>query len=560
MAGRFIAVSVVLGVLTLQSYSYGTVVTDVRIKAGPKGLALVFETDKPFTQSYSKKLEKNNTVITLTLKNCIWAQGAFSFSDFPAGSPVKTISTKKAGTGVSCTVVLMQRILGEVLARMIDNKVVFLLSNEPYGDFEWNSSAAPQAPVAQPSQAVRTPQTQESQAGADQNTIPAALSSIHQSRRDAVEQLVIETDSPVPTNVKDMGTVIVAVFLNTKNGLDKSRYVLPANSFFKMLTIRQSMSNGVPKIGIRIEKATFSTSACFFQSHPRGIILYAIHQDIKPFSELSWWVADMGVPFHYAFKELPAADHLPAQQQQVVEKKGVPYPEPAVTARVVVIGDRVNLRSEPASQKPGTVLKKLKRGTTGTQLKKQGAWCYLELDKTREKGWVTTAMISDSTQLTKEQWETVAGTGPKSAPPQPQAYDEVSDAAPSPGTGSTAAFPKPQSLDNALLALQKKGVGGIPSYKVYGRDPFIPLTDYSQSRSTLPDVENSVLAGILYDEKDRVALVETRGKDQVAFALREGEPVLHGRLQKITPNSAVFLIEDGGLYRQFVLRMKIKKE
>jgi hypothetical protein len=342
--------------------------------------------------------------------------------------------------------------------------------------------------------------------------------------------------------------------------LDKSRYVLPKNSFFKNLTIRQSLSNGVPKVGIRIEKAALSTGACFSQSQPRGIILYVIHQDSKPFSGLSWWVADMGAPFYYAFKELPAADHLPLQQQQLVEKKEVPYPEPALKARVVVIGDRVNLRSEPASRKPETVIKKLRRGTTGTQLRKQGTWCYLELDKTKERGWVTTTMISDSTQLTQEQWETVSGIRQKSMPAAAPMYDEVSDAVPPPGKESTAAFPKPQSLDSALLALQRKGVGGIPSYKIYGRDPFIPLTEYSMSRNQLPDVENSVLAGILYDARDRVALVETRGKDQGAFALREGEPVLHGRLQKITPNSAIFLIEDGGLYRQFALKMKIKKE
>ena len=95
--------------------------------------ALIVEANEPFIQSYSKKLEKKNTIITVTVNNCAWAQEAFSFSDFPAGSPVKKISTKKAGAGASCTVVLTQRILGAVLARMVDNKIVFLDIIHPPG-------------------------------------------------------------------------------------------------------------------------------------------------------------------------------------------------------------------------------------------------------------------------------------------------------------------------------------------------------------------------------------------------------------------------------------------
>ncbi|MCL1945630.1 MAG: hypothetical protein FWF51_00555 [Chitinivibrionia bacterium] len=85
----------------------------------------------------------------------------------------------------------------------------------------------------------------------------------------------------------------------------------------------------------------------------------------------------------------------------------------------------------------------------------------------------------------------------------------------------------------------------IYAYRRKGRDPFLPLDKSDFIREGLPNVNNVTLVGILYDDKDALALFEERvGTDITSFTMRIGDPVVSGKLLRIEPNKVVFLLRE----------------
>jgi len=73
-------------------------------------------------------------------------------------------------------------------------------------------------------------------------------------------------------------------------------------------------------------------------------------------------------------------------------------------------------------------------------------------------------------------------------------------------------------------------------------------------------VESCTLVGILYDRLDRVALLEDNSKGGEAFAIRERDAISNGRVLKIRENEVIFLLNEAGFSRKFVLRLNPKEE
>jgi hypothetical protein len=302
-------------------------------------------------------------------------------------------------------------------------------------------------------------------------------------------------------------------------------------------------------MGLFIEKSKMPVTSCFSRIEERRLVVYAIHAEQKSFTGLSWWAADLAIPTAYLFREIPLSQQLSVPLSAVKTRGKRNAPE-----RIVIIRDKVNLRSNP---RMGTVRKVLRIGTIAELIEKKGPWSSIHLI-TGIDGWVSSLFISDSISMGKTRWAQVTGLAQKPVVPDPGLPGRVIDPAFLPVQGASTSSSAAASDDGSAYQ-QKNILTGISPYRVYGRDPYIPLTDYNPDENTLPDVENSLLVGVLYDARDRVALIEVTNKKQAAFALREGEPVLHGRLRKITPASALFLIEEAGVYRQFVLTMRKKK-
>ncbi|MDR2578510.1 MAG: hypothetical protein LBC70_06855 [Chitinispirillales bacterium] len=136
----------------------------------------------------------------------------------------------------------------------------------------------------------------------------------------------------------------------------------------------------------------------------------------------------------------------------------------------------------------------------------------------------------------------------QSAPPPP--------AAPviTPPRGDT---PRPRSTPATPAASEVTRVspeGQLVRYRVYGRDPFVPLVR-DTTDSELPRVENLRLVGILEDSRERIALVEDFRDNNKAFALRTNDPVEFGRVLRIDRNRVVFIIRDFDVSRSYTLSL-----
>ncbi|MCL2219828.1 MAG: hypothetical protein FWC23_07235 [Chitinispirillia bacterium] len=96
--------------------------------------------------------------------------------------------------------------------------------------------------------------------------------------------------------------------------------------------------------------------------------------------------------------------------------------------------------------------------------------------------------------------------------------------------------------------------GELVRYKVFGRDPFVPLVKDTAS-TELPRVENLRLVGVLEDYRESIALVEDFKNANRSFALRVNDPVEHGRVLRVQRDRVVFLIKDFDVSRSYVLML-----
>ena len=68
-------------------------------------------------------------------------------------------------------------------------------------------------------------------------------------------------------------------------------------------------------------------------------------------------------------------------------------------------------------------------------------------------------------------------------------------------------------------------------------------------------MENLKLVGILFDNTDRLALLEDRVNNRRPFALREEDQIDHGKVLKIYKDKVVFLLTEYGISRSYTMRL-----
>jgi hypothetical protein len=168
---------------------------------------------------------------------------------------------------------------------------------------------------------------------------------------------------------------------------------------------------------------------------------------------------------------------------------------------------------------------------------------------------VDSSTLADTVSDAGEDEHLVASTREVVAPPP--AVPAMTDSVPeeSEVNGSTNADAEKPKSDSS----SKVNASPIV-YKPRGRDPFLPLDEVPVDDMALPDVEKSALVGILFDNRERVALLEEKGGKGVAYALRERDPVKEGRVLKIRRESVVFILSDGGISHTFTLKLKNEVE
>jgi hypothetical protein len=99
----------------------------------------------------------------------------------------------------------------------------------------------------------------------------------------------------------------------------------------------------------------------------------------------------------------------------------------------------------------------------------------------------------------------------------------------------------------------KPAPDGLVRYKVFGRDPFVPLVKDPDAISELPRVENLRLVGVLEDTRERIALLEDFTNNNRAYALRVNDLVEYGKVLRVHRDKVVFLIRDFDVSRSYTL-------
>jgi hypothetical protein len=220
---------------------------------------------------------------------------------------------------------------------------------------------------------------------------------------------------------------------------------------------------------------------------------------------------------------------------------------------------------------------KLAFGESVVQLDKKTTWVKIKTSDTI--GWIANTMIIDSTKAPKDLLDKI-NSGHKKQLEEKIAEEKKTQLLKEQQTkallakkkmldaqldsrGKAASHARDSVIQSAIVSdsLEKskqKPETKLVEYHVYGRDPFIALSHTEDS--PVPNVEDLNLVGILYDDADRIGLLEDRSDKSKAFAFRENDPVQNGYVLRIQPDKILFLINELGISRTYALKLIKNKE
>ncbi len=544
MTMRFI-LALIFVVNCVSAYDGNAMLTSIMVKASSRGLAIVVETDEPAVESYQSVLEGKNTVLRIFLKDVVYGLDEFIFSDFPESCPVKEIyAQEETGGSLVIKAIFRKQFYTKTKAKRVGNRNLFLVSSDPFYPYTWKTSGGKVAD----NEAHVSPQPGRTSGK------PAVLSSIRLLKRGDVEQLVITADNPVRIKIQRKDGIIIAVFENVINGLSGNSYSLPSSTLFKRVTVKESV-RGSNRIGIVVENTSPSQHSSFVEIKSKQCVVYAVPQTSSGTRGLALWTHDGGINTSYDFTMASTMKSIPAVPKKAETAK------PDVVKHLVVIRDNVNFRMEPKAESSENIILSLRIGTEGVAIKKQGKWMYMRLNDSNTEGWIYGTLVVEKLRITQEQRNAILQAQVKVPTiPVPQSDDDSSTPkAIEKVTAEKTVEEVSANIDKAVQANQESAKR-ITRYRQYGRDPFLPLNQADFLQSELLKVESCVLVGILYDRTDQIALLEDGSKGGAAFSLRKRDAISNGRVLKIRENEVVFLLNEAGFSRKFVLKLNPKKE
>jgi hypothetical protein len=432
-------------------------------------------------------------------------------------------------------------------------------------------------------------------------------------RRGHVEEVVVACSGPVTIQAKRKDNSIIALFENVRNPVGEGVFRPAGLMAVQQITVSERLVRGVRFVGITIAITDSPSDGGepFFQILPDRFCVFLPHTGA---AGLAFWSARNGSGLSYEFADLGLApvdldgiarmadrdlkSDIPANTMFAVRHEE-PGPHPVgpsaaravdtVSASVNAVGgsamvwlnftkDRVNLRSEPSSATADNIIASLSRGTKVAQMEVKGQWRRVKLSD-GTIGWVHGSMVVESTASTEDKTaETADVEAPAAAkpavlsvevpvvpvakPPEPASLPVqpalVTPAPPADSASLSAATDSPTQASYADSAIPP--VANMIVYHKFGRDPFVAISAQDMVQDGLVNAETSLLVGILYDNNERIALLEDQIQGGVAYALREGDPVVKGKLIKIQRDRVVFLLNEFGASHPFSLTLKKGKQ
>lgn len=411
----------------------------------------------------------------------------------------------------------------------------------------------------------------------------ACLDDIVVIRRPGVTLLQFQFSGAVEPKVRREEQKTVMLFPVAANCLAEHRLDPPAGLPFGSVELKQRTHEGSEWLGAIVTLADQCSSSVILGKTGRTVSLIVAQSE----QTYGLWSARGGQfvqsDLVVAPEPVAVAEPEPAAPAVTQSAESTPLvPEVAVVAEttftvkgyLVASGDNVNVRSSPAVDAQNVVAR-LARGESVALLEERKGWKRIQTgDNTR--GWVNSSLVATRSEVPVEVAQAstpanvqpravtasvlpalgavaaaMAGQPPANVPiPSPSAPPPAAVSSnPSATVDAVATLTGPSRADSVILPPAAR----LVQYTNLGRDPFVP---YSRKIDEgLPTVDNLQLVGILYDQSDRIALLQDEMFLEKSYALREHEAVSGGTVWRITANSVIFLVTELGISRTITLEL-----
>jgi hypothetical protein len=509
-----------------------------------------------------------------------------------------------------------------ILAKQKGNKWIILVTQQPVEPFSWNPGiAAHSQPAVQVSVPSISPKAEEPKPAklapiaTTTDNGQSRLVDVTLAIRDKLEQVTFMFDRTTSMKLKRDSDKIIILFINTNNTLPDSRLIPPSTSIAS-IDLKQMTHGGTMWLGATLVMKQGKSKSTLMQAFSDRLVLFTAVDSVERFAS---WSAKTKKAATYNFVTLPHLDidlksiEKKAKSELDANVKGaqtfaisdappkgptaktsqpqvaaVPVPPKPIVApltkkqtakTVFVTKNNVNLRKGPSAT--DSIVAKLAFGMTCLQTDTKPGWVKVKVSE--GEGWIASAMVVDSAKATKELLQKISSEQ-KRLLAQKQAAEKKSlaEAEKKKILGEEQlkqAGKKQQAEDDALAKkamkrdsimhymtvvqdsmekAKKASEKKLVEYHIYGRDPFVPLSQ--QNDSLIASIDELKLVGILFDDVDRLALCESKQDKSRSFVFRENDPIQSGYVLRILPDKVMFLINELGISRTYALKLSKTKE
>ncbi|MGM0443587.1 MAG: SH3 domain-containing protein [Fibrobacterota bacterium] len=228
-----------------------------------------------------------------------------------------------------------------------------------------------------------------------------------------------------------------------------------------------------------------------------------------------------------------------------------------------LIRDDVNIRTRPDTEDPANIIDAFPLGTRVVIQDSANGWYKIIMSDGEDSGWVYGSLAEDSSEISSEKWDKIYNKG-RLTPVSP---DLIADTDGPAHDSSLPANKKMDTLDGSASDTSSGEETEAPApeetvrYRVFGRDPFIPVDLKRKADSILlPDVDNMQFVGVIFggdDESNFALFEESVDGELTTFSLKKGDAVENGSVLSVREESVAFLMREADF--SYVVEKKLKR-
>jgi len=471
-------------------------VSDLVVVAGPRGLAVSITSD---CASSTHLRKSNGSLVSIFIRGCEYKENSINYNRFQSDAAIKSISLKNSKGMVEINIALRFSADSIIRSQINGNTWMALLSSKPFAPLKWSLSDLNYKPGENQAQQM------------DKRSLSQGnLRNIRLFNRDNTCELFFDFNTAVDYDIERKEDTLLIRFNNAGSAIDSTFFILPEETVFKSIKLNKTETGSKRLLFAKVildRNVTGSALNILSKAGPGGLSLYTT---LKNERKAVLWSSLDGMELSYDFYKMPVYEvDMKSLERQIQIDRSIPFSQ--------------NLLFSIKEKKTDIVAHRSAQPLEGI---------------TQKEGYQESSYLSSGIKTMQ----------------QSQA-DSVTQLRVN--LGSEIPLPRNNELSKTGLAdtIFNGNFKNMIRYHRKGRDPFIPYISSVESDLGLPFVENLRLVGILYDDRDRIGLLEDKKNNNRPFTLREEDRVEKGKVLKIYRDRIVFLITEYGISRTVTLRL-----